>query len=302
MASMATTYTSLISATDLAGLMGAGNPTAGEAGVRKLAVGELVVFDVRFSLADPAYGRRAFEASHLPGAYYLHLDEDLSSPILPGTGRHPLPDLEQFTEVMRRHGVSGTTQVVAYDDAGGMFAARLWWLLKWLGHEAVAVLDGGLPAWQRQPALASAGLVSTARALPMRGSFTATPDPNMLQTADEVQAGLSMGTIVLCDARAPERYRGDVEPIDKVAGHVPGAMNVPFSQNLDSQGCFKSAEQLRTIHGSHKQTVVHMCGSGVTACHNLVACAAAGLPIPKLYAGSWSEWITDPKRPVVKDV
>ncbi len=257
-----------------------------------------VVFDTRFKLDDTQYGQQAFDRGHIPGAYYLHLDSDLSSPIRPMTGRHPLPDIDTFVATMRKHGVSSDTQVIVYDDAGGMFAARLWWLLKWLGHEAVAVLDGGWPAWVQQGgSIAQAASPSRAS-----GNFTAKPRPELLFSADEVAAGLATQSILLCDARAPERYRGDVEPIDPVAGHVPGAINVPFMQNLNEDKSFKDANTLRAMHSTHASNrVVHMCGSGVTACHNILAYAVAGLPMPKLYAGSWSEWIRDRDRPVASD-
>ena len=258
-----------------------------------------VFFDVRFSLSDTSHGERAYAQGHLPGAHYLHLEKDLSGPITPETGRHPLPDVNQFAECMRKHGVSNDSQVVALDDASGMFAARCWWLLKWLGHDCVAVLDGGWQAW-----LQAGGQQTTAKyASPARGDFTPRPRPELLVRADQIQQGLAEQSIVLCDARAPERYRGDTEPIDKIAGHVPGAINVPFADNLDKSGRFKSAQELARLHArsaSDDQRVVHMCGSGVTACHNVLSTAVAGLHLPALYAGSWSEWITDPSRPVAQ--
>ena len=258
-----------------------------------------VIFDVRFSLSDTGYGERAYAQGHLPNAHYLHLDKDLSGPIGSTTGRHPLPDIDNFAECMRKHGVSNDSQVVILDDASGMFAARCWWLLKWLGHDRVAVLDGGWQAWLQ----ADGSQTTDVAALPSRGDFMPRPRPELLVQADQVQQGLAQQTIVLCDARAPERYRGDTEPIDKVAGHVPGAINVPFAANLDKSGHFKIAQELAGIHArsSNKdKRVVHMCGSGVTACHNVLSTAIAGLPLPALYAGSWSEWITDPNRPVMR--
>lgn len=255
-----------------------------------------IFFDTRFKLDDVQYGEQAYAREHVPGAFYLHLDRDLSSPITSASGRHPLPDIDRFSQTMRRLGVSSATQVIVYDDAGGMFAARLWWLLKWLGHASVAVLDGGWPAW-----VAQGGAVSDQNSpLTAAGTFTADVNPNMVLSADEVAAGLADNSIVLCDARAPERYRGDVEPIDPVAGHIPGAINVPFMQNLSDDKRFKDADTLRSMHAATARSgnVVHMCGSGVTACHNVLAYAVAGLPLPKLYAGSWSEWIRDPTRPV----
>lgn len=268
----------------------------------------VVVFDVRFSLSDPQYGVRVYADGHIPGAYYLHLDHDLSSAVSDTTGRHPLPAIDQFAELMRRYGVSAGTQVFFYDDAGGMFAARGWWLMKWLGHEAVAVLDGGLNCWLRRGGDQEVSLPE----LPERGTFEPRPRPELLIDAQQVQQELKAHSIILCDARAPERYRGDVEPLDKCAGHVPGAVNVPFAQNLDAEGCFKPIDELRRTHSLtelHKpehqspgtqKAVVHMCGSGVTACHNVLAAVAAGLPMPILYAGSWSQWISDPTRPIAK--
>ena len=255
-----------------------------------------IVFDTRFKLDDVRYGEQAYAREHIPGSFYLHLDRDLSSPITPTSGRHPLPDVAQFSSTMRRLGVSNDTQVIVYDDACGMFAARLWWLLKWLGHTNVAVLDGGWPAWLEQGGAISA----QSSPLPAVGTFSANINTELVLTADDVATGLADNSIVLCDARAPERYRGDVEPIDPVAGHVPGAINVPFMQNLSEDKRFKDVETLRWLHAATAASgsVVHMCGSGVTACHNLLAYAVAGLQMPKLYAGSWSEWIRDPARPV----
>lgn len=254
-----------------------------------------VIFDTRFKLDDPAYGQQSFYREHIPGAFYLDLDRDLSSPITARSGRHPLPDVARFTDTMRYYGVSNETQVFVYDDAGGMFAARLWWLLKWLGHDAVAVLDGGWPAWKKH----DGPITEDHDTLPPRGDFTPRPRRELVLTVDEVVEGLASKTITLCDARAPERYRGDIEPMDAVAGHVPGAINVPFIQNLDNDKCFNTPEILRSLHASTAMdNVVHMCGSGVTACHNVLAYAIAGLPLPKLYAGSWSEWIRDPARGV----
>lgn len=258
-----------------------------------------VLFDTRFKLDDSEYGEQSFAKEPIPFAYYLDLDRDLAGPITRFSGRHPLPDVEQFVATMRQHGVSSDTQVIVYDDAGGMFAARLWWLLKWLGHDKVAVLDGGWQAWIKR-----GGPVTDRRdPLPNAGSFSANPRADMLVTADQVVAGLAEGSLTLCDARAPERFRGEVEPLDKVAGHVPGAVNVPFIRNLDADKCFHSPEILRSHHAdSASGHVVHMCGSGVTACHNVLAYAIAGLPLPKLYAGSWSEWIRDPNRGVATAV
>lgn len=276
-------YTTIISAAQL---------------IESLNKPETVVFDTRFSLADPGYGERVYAEGHIPGAFYLHLDRDLSGSITATSGRHPLPAIDSFVELMRAHGVSADSQVIAYDDASGMFAARCWWLLKWMGHDRVAVLDGGIPAWLRQ----GGALETSVPPLPPRGDFIHRIRDAMLVEVEELQQGLSEGTMLLCDARAPERYRGDVEPIDKVAGHVPGAINIPYAQNLDAQGCFREPAALMGVHAHppNAGTVVHMCGSGVTACHNVLATAISGQPLPALYAGSWSEWITDPNRPVAR--
>lgn len=258
----------------------------------------VIVFDTRFSLADIEYGSRTYDQGHIPGAFYLHLDRDLSSAITPESGRHPLPSINAFEETMRARGVSRDTQVIVYDDASGMFASRCWWLLKWSGHERVAVLDGGLPAW-----IQSGGILTTDASRPgCRGSFVAEPNSELLIDVSRLQSGMAEKKIVLVDARAPDRFRGDVEPIDKVAGHVPGAINRPFALNLDSDGRFKTAAQLKELHPQPQanERLVQMCGSGVTACHNILATAVSGQPLPALYAGSWSEWIVDPQRPVAR--
>lgn len=256
-----------------------------------------VVVDCRFSLMDTEAGRRAYRESHLPGARYAHLDEDLSGPITPTTGRHPLPDPKRLTSRLGDWGIGPGIQVVAYDDLGGMLAAaRLWWLLRWLGHEAVAVLDGGFPAWQK------AGLPLTAALKTARPTvFNGQPNDRLWLTAAQVLA-LPSESVVL-DARTAARFRGEMEPIDPVAGHIPGAVNLPTEGNLTADGHFLPAAELRarfaTVLGERSPTmVVHSCGSGVTACHNLLAMEAAGLHGSRLYPGSWSEWIRDPNRPI----
>ena len=256
-----------------------------------------VVMDCRFSLADPDAGRRAYRDSHLPGAHYAHLDEDLSDPITPTTGRHPLPDPERLAQKLGEWGIGHDTQVVAYDDMGGMLAAaRLWWLLRWLGHTACAVLDGGLPAWRR------AGLPLTAEIPAARPTaFVPRPDDRLWMSTEQVLT-LS-ATEVLLDARAAARYRGEMEPIDPVAGHIPGALNLPTDGNLTPEGHFLPVAALRerfaaALNDRSPATVIHACGSGVTACHNLLAMEAADLGGSRLYAGSWSEWIRDPQRAV----
>ena len=256
-----------------------------------------IVIDCRFNLMDTEAGRRAYRESHLPGARYAHLDHDLSSPVTPTTGRHPLPDPARLAQTLGAWGIGNATQVVAYDDMGGMLAAaRLWWLVRWLGHERVAVLDGGFSAWQR------AGLPLTAE-LPTAqpATFTAQPNDRLWLTTAQVLA-LSPENVVL-DARGAARFRGEMEPIDPVAGHIPGAVNLPTENNLTADGRFLPQAELRarfaTALGERPPTsVVHSCGSGVTACHNLLAMEVAGLHGSRLYAGSWSEWIRDPERPV----
>jgi thiosulfate/3-mercaptopyruvate sulfurtransferase len=257
-----------------------------------------VVIDCRFVLSDPAAGRAMYIDGHIPQARFADLDQDLSSPISEQSGRHPLPAPEQFLEAVKRWGINKHTQVVAYDQMGGALASRLWWLMRWLGHRQVAVLEGGYPAWTAQ------GLPTTAD-LPevVPGDFQGTPDNQMWLTSEAVAQNLSSDTSALVDARDAARYRGEVEPVDPVAGHVPGAINLPFKANLDEQGRFLSAADLharfQTVVGDRQpQDIVHMCGSGVTACHNILAMEVAGLSGSRLYAGSWSEWIRDEQRPV----
>jgi thiosulfate/3-mercaptopyruvate sulfurtransferase len=258
----------------------------------------LRLFDCRFDLMRPDDGRARYEAGHLEGAFYAHLNRDLSASPTPGSGRHPLPEPEVFEARLRSWGVNSDSQVVAYDDTGGMYASRLWWMLRWLGHEAVAVLDGGLRRWMQL------GLPLTGDLpLPGPGNFTARPRHSLAADAREVLAAASDARRVVLDARAPERYRGEVEPIDAVAGHVPGARNHPFALNLDPEGRFLAPEALRlafapSLRGVPVAGVVAMCGSGVTACHLLLALEHAGLTGARLYPGSWSEWACDPSRPV----
>jgi thiosulfate/3-mercaptopyruvate sulfurtransferase len=259
------------------------------------------IFDCRFDLADVRRGTAAYVQSHLPGAFYAHLDRDLSSGITPHTGRHPLPDPARLGEWLGRHGVRQDTQVVAYDDSGGTMAVRLWWLLRWLGHHWVAVIDGGWQAWT------AAGLpLENAPPQPAQAAlFAGRPDPQMVVTTGAIERQLRerRETCLIMDARSAERFRGEAEPIDPVAGHIPGARNLPLQDNLAGDGRFRCAAELRTMYdaflaGRPADTVVAMCGSGVTACHNLLAMEVAGLRGARLYAGSWSEWIRDPGRPV----
>lgn len=256
------------------------------------------VFDCRHQLADPAAGEAAYTAGHLPGASFLHLDRDLSGPTTGSNGRHPLPDPQRLAARLAAAGVSNTTQVVAYDDAGGMIAGRLWWLLRWLGHERVALLDGGIQGWQ-----AAGRPLSRAVPQPASAVFAAAPR-DWVVDADTVLANLDGGELCVVDARSPDRFRGENETLDRVGGHIPGARNRFFRDNLDADGCFRPAAELRRefsalLAGVAPAQVVMQCGSGVSACHNLLAMEIAGLPGARLYAGSWSEWCSDPVRPVV---
>ena len=256
-----------------------------------------VLIDCRFSLAEPDWGVAQYRQGHIPGARYAHLDEDCSSPTQPETGRHPLPDPAVLADKLTNWGVGADTRVVAYDDMGGAFAVRLWWLLRWLGHERVALLDGGLPAWT-----ANGGTLVKSIPDPEPRQFIPQPDDGAwLETADIV-ANLKSARFQVVDARAPERFRGEVEPIDPVAGHIPGAINLPLTGNLDQDGRFLPSAQLRkrflgALGKRPPEQVVNSCGSGVNACHNIMAMELAGLGGAKLYAGSWSEWIRSPKRP-----
>ena len=270
---------------------------------RHLHDADLLIVDCRFELsinkASSEAGRIAYKHSHIPGAVYAHLNEDLSGPIGVHTGRHPLPDPQQLMKTFSRWGITESKQVIAYDaDNGAMAAARLWWLLRWLGHHRVAVLDGGFKHWQ-----AAGYPVSCAIFTPQPAEFRGMPHASMVADADEVALRASQPDWRVLDARSPERYAGKVEPIDAVAGHVPGAVNFPMTLNVQADGRWQPAATLRTqfvatlgdVNGTH---TIAMCGSGVTACHNLLALETAGIHGAKLYAGSWSEWISDPSRPV----
>lgn len=257
---------------------------------------DLAIVDCRFALADPQAGERAYLQSHLPGAVYAHLDRDLSDHAKRGQGRHPWPDAADFVARLGAWGIDPQTQVVAYDDADGAYAARLWFLLRTLGHERVAVLDGGWTRWN------SLGLpTETEIRIPVRARYEAEFDDGRLLDAARVQSHLDAGGM-LVDVRAAERFRGETEPLDRVAGHVPGARNRPYALNL-ADGRFKPREQLaqefrELLEGKDPRELVAMCGSGVTACHHLLAMAHAGLSGAKLFMGSWSGWISDPARPV----
>ncbi|MEF8727809.1 MAG: sulfurtransferase [Accumulibacter sp.] len=255
------------------------------------------IFDCRHLLSDPAAGQQAYRAGHLPGAFFLHLDDDLSGPTNGRNGRHPLPDPQGLADRLGAAGVSGGTQVVAYDDAGGAFAARLWWLLRWLGHDRVAVLDGGIAAW-----LAEGRPLSTTVPQGQPATFVIQRQDLVVSTND-VLANLASQKFRLIDARSTDRFRGENETLDPLGGHIPGADNRFFRDNLDADGRFRPAAELRRefteiLAGFDARDVVMSCGSGVTACHNLLAMELAGLPGARLYAGSWSEWCSDPARPM----
>jgi thiosulfate/3-mercaptopyruvate sulfurtransferase len=257
-----------------------------------------VVFDTRHDLADSSKGRKAYDAGHVPGAYFLHLDDDLAGPKTGTNGRHPLPDTAEFAAKIAARGVRPGTRVVVYDDLSGNYAVRLWWMLRWLGHERVALLDGGYPLWMQEGRPVSKEVPAL-----RPGDFAARPRLGATVDVHFVERFRADPAQKLIDARAPERYSGATEPLDPVAGHVPGASNRFWKQNLSPDGRFKSAESLRAeftelLGASDPARVVHMCGSGVTACHNLFAMELAGLPGGRLYPGSWSEWCADPSRPV----
>ena len=303
---------------------------------RQVAGAPVVLLDCRFDLSDPGAGHRAYLTGHIPGARYADLNRHLSAPVAADSGRHPLPSAADLRDFFCSLGIGEDTQVVAYDDANGSLAARAWWLLRWLGHSQVAVLDGGFKGW-----VASGGAVErgeppraalddtidvkrprpgfdtphcrharTPQSVPAASApgdaarFTTALRPAIASTA-AVSRALREPNRLLVDARAAERFAGSVEPLDPVAGHVPGAINHPFGSNLRSDGCFLPAAELRRrwlerLAGTAPADVIMMCGSGVTACHNLLAMEIAGLPGAALYAGSWSEWIRDPQRPVAR--
>ena len=259
-----------------------------------------VIVDCRAKLDDLDWGTREHLSAHIPGAVHADLTRDLSGPKTGTNGRHPLPDPAVLAQTFGRFGIASGVQVVAYDQENGMFASRLWWMLRWLGHDAVAVLDGGFKKWiaEGRP-LQSGDMQPTAR------RFQGAPRPEMTVDVNDVAAHLNAAGPRLVDARAPERYRGDTEPIDKVGGHIPGARNHFFQWNLDDAGLFRTPEDLRAKIASSvgdvpADRIVCYCGSGVTACHNLLAFEHAGLKGAKLFAGSWSEWSSDPSRPIEK--
>lgn len=268
----------------------------------RLGASDLVVCDVRHDLAQPdSWGEAEYRSAHIPGALFVHLDRDLSARKTGTNGRHPLPTPKTTAALFGRLGIDSSKQVVVYDQGGGMLAARLWWMLKWLGHDAAALLDGGFAKWVGEARTTNADV-----AVPHAALFTirrVKPTVN----ATGVAASLARRSLTLIDARVPERFRGEIEPLDPVAGHIPGARNRPYASNLKPDGTFKPPAALREefttlLAGTPASDVVHQCGSGVTACHNLLAMEVAGLPTTRLYPGSWSEWCADPARPVARDI
>ena len=278
-------YTTLVSTHDLA---------------RHLRDSGWVVCDCRHDLGDLALGRRAYAESHIPGARFLHLDDDLSGPRNGRNGRHPLPAPDALAARLAECGIGNDTQVVAYDASGGCYASRLWWMLRWLGHTRAAVLDGGWQAWMKD-ALPTTSELPDVRA----ARFTPHLQPHLFVDSAFVLRHLGSTEVCVLDARSADRFRGENETLDPVGGHIPSAVNRFFRDNLDANGQFKPADALRRelqdLLGSRPPAqIVHQCGSGVTACHNLLAMEHAGLYGSRLYAGSWSEWISDPARPVAR--
>jgi len=261
------------------------------------------IIDCRFSLAEPAAGRQKYHEAHIPGAVYAHLDEDLSGPIIPGkTGRHPLPAIETFAATLSAWGIDAQTQVVAYDDAAGMVAGRLWAMLRWLGHDAVAVLDGDFRHWSKEGRPVTSG---TEQRAPR--TFVAQPHPAMHASADEVMANLQEQKYKVFDARDERRYHGEKNPLDPAAGHIPGAFSAFYAHNLDANGKFLAPEILRErytklLGDAKPEACIFYCGSGVSANHDLLAMEHAGLGRgARVYIGSWSDWASDPTRPVETD-
>ena len=280
-----TRYTTLISAANLAELLAA-------------SADSVAVFDCRFDLVDTGAGEAAYATGHLPGAQYLHLDRDLSGRKTGKNGRHPLPSRDALVAALVDRGLKHGQQVVVYDAHGGMYAARLWWLLRWLGHDSVAVLDGGMQAWEA----AGEPLTTDVSRIPV-GNFRAQPPLEVTVDAQSVLTNVTSRARIVIDARSPDRYRGENETLDRVGGHIPGALNHFFKDNLTAEGRFKSGHELREtfsalLGDTEPNRVILQCGSGVTACHNALAMEIAGLHGAALYPGSWSEWSADPARPI----
>ena len=260
-----------------------------------------LLVDTRFDLSDPSWGFADYHRGHIPGAVFADLDRHLSGPKTPSSGRHPLPDPEVFKAFLGQIGVDRTRRVVVYDTVSGAFAARLWWMLKNYGHRNVAVLDGGFQAWVDAGLPVSQGVETNPETI-----FTGEPDHTQVVTTSQAVELLQHPGRILLDARSPERYRGEIEPIDTVAGHIPGSLNRFHQLNLTHQGVLKDPATLRhefdlLFEGKTPDQVVVYCGSGVTSCHHILSMQVAGLPGALLYAGSWSEWIRDPDRPIARD-
>lgn len=253
-----------------------------------------VILDCRFDIMDTKKGLKAFQKEHIPSAQYISLNDDMASPATATSGRHPLPNPKTLSDKLASYGVSHSSQIIVYDDANNAIAARLWWLLRWLGHSSVAVLDGGLKKW-----CAEGSPLTDVVEQPPRGDFKGTPDDNMWLATEQIESLLNHSDATIIDARAEERFSGEEETVDSIGGHIPGAINNPLTDNLDSQDCFLPPEVLHEqFKALKKPYTVHSCGSGVTACHNLLAMEIAGLNGSKLYVGSWSEWIRSPDRPI----
>lgn len=259
-----------------------------------------VIFDCRHDLGDPAKGAEVYAEGHITGAYFAGVDRDLSGVKTGANGRHPLPDPSAFAKFLESCGVTSESQIVAYDDVGGQYAARLWWMTRWIGHPYATVLDGGWSKWNHETLP-----VSTEIPVTSRGEIPVELHPEFLATVAEVEQLAESGEGQILDARAPERYRGEVEPLDPVAGHIPGAVNHFFKRGLQDDLTFKPSDEIRrefesTLGDRSPKAVVHQCGSGITACVNLLAMELADLSGSKLYGGSWSEWVADPDRPVAR--
>ena len=259
-----------------------------------------IIFDCRHDLMDIGKGEHLYRQGHIPGAHFANLDTDLSGEKNGRNGRHPLPSPAAFAAFLARHGVTHTAAVIAYDDAGGLFASRLWWMARWIGLKHACLLDGGMPKWTAEGRALSAEVP-----VPQPVALQARADPLMHGSTAEVEAHLNDPAFALIDARTPERYRGEVEPIDPVAGHIPGALNRPYRLNLNDDLTLRPASEIRQeflqlVSNKRPENVLHQCGSGVTACMNIFAMEYAGLSGSKLYAGSWSEWVSNPSRPIVQ--
>jgi thiosulfate/3-mercaptopyruvate sulfurtransferase len=259
---------------------------------------DFIIFDCRCDVKDSAYGIQAYTEGHIPNSIFVDIDSDLASEKTVTSGRHPLPDADTLSEKLSQWGLNSSKQAVVYDDAGGAFAGRMWWVLKWLGHTNVAVLDGALGGW-----MASGGKLTDGNTVFERSVFTSNTQDDMYVSINDVEDAQYKMDKLIIDARSKERYLGIKDPVDPIAGHVPGAISYPLGQNLDKKGHFKSAEELKhsfskLIGETESSDIISMCGSGITACHNILALEIAGIRGIKLYVGSWSEWIMDKSRPI----